>query len=76
MSNCGGGPQLEFRAGRSNISRPAPDLTVPEPSDSADKIFSRMGDAGFSPVEVAALLASHSTAAQDKVDTTIPVSYN
>lgn len=72
-SNCIGGARLQFRAGRSNFSLPAPDLTVPEPSDSADKIFARMGDAGFTPLEVAALLASHSTAAQDKVDTTIPV---
>ena len=45
---------------------------MPEPSDSADKIFSRMGDAGFSPKEVVALLASHTVAAQDHVDPTIP----
>ena len=31
-----------------------------------------MGDAGFTPVEVVNLLASHSVAAQDKVDPTIP----
>lgn len=61
-------------AGRSNNSRPAPDLTVPEPSDSVDKILARMGDAGFSPAEVVDLLASHTVAAQDHVDPTIPVS--
>ena len=74
MSNCGGGPRLQFLAGRSNISLPAPDLTVPEPSDSTNKIFARMGDAGFSPNEVVDLLISHSVAAQDHVDPTIPVS--
>ncbi len=73
VSNCLGGPRLEFRAGRSNISRVAPDLTVPEPSDATDKIFERMGDAGFSPIEVVDLLASHTVAAQDHVDGTIPV---
>ena len=74
VSNCAGGPRLQFLAGRSNFSRPAPDLTVPEPSDTADAIFKRMGDAGFSPVEVVDLLASHSVAAQDHVDASIPVS--
>ena len=72
VSNCAGGPRLQFLAGRSNISRPSPDLLVPEPSDDNNKIFARMGDAGFSPVEVVDLLASHSVAAQDKVDPTIP----
>ncbi|THH28779.1 hypothetical protein EUX98_g5401 [Antrodiella citrinella] len=72
VSNCAGGPRLQFLAGRSNISRPAPDLTVPEPSDATQKIFDRMGDAGFSPVEVVDLLASHTVAAQDHVDSTIP----
>ncbi|KAL4245328.1 Peroxidase [Abortiporus biennis] len=72
VSNCVGGPRLQFLAGRSNISRVAPDLTVPEPSDSPDTIFARMGDAGFSPNEVVDLLISHSVAAQDHVDPTIP----
>ncbi|KAI0347203.1 short manganese peroxidase [Trametopsis cervina] len=72
VSNCAGGPRLQFLAGRSNFSRPAPDLTVPEPSDSVDKILSRMGDAGFSPTEVVDLLISHTVAAQDHVDPTIP----
>ncbi len=73
VSNCAGGPRLQFLAGRSNVTRPAPDLTVPEPSDPNDKIFARMGDAGFSPNEVVDLLASHTVAAQDHVDPTIPV---
>ncbi|KAI0344625.1 short manganese peroxidase [Trametopsis cervina] len=72
VSNCLGGPRIPFVTGRSNISRPAPDLTVPEPSDSTDKIFARMADAGFSPIEVVDLLASHTVAAQDHVDPTIP----
>ncbi|RDB18166.1 Versatile peroxidase VPL2 [Hypsizygus marmoreus] len=72
VSNCAGAPRLEFLAGRSNISRPSPDLLVPEPFDSVDKIIARMGDAGFSPNEIVDLLASHSIAAQDNVDPTIP----
>ncbi|TCD62521.1 Manganese peroxidase 3 [Steccherinum ochraceum] len=72
VSNCAGGPRIPFFAGRSNNSRPAPDLTVPEPSDSPDTIFARMGDAGFSPIEVVDLLASHTVAAQDHVDGSIP----
>ena len=61
-------------AGRSNHSQAAPDGTVPEPFDSTDKILARMADAGFSPNEVVDLLASHSVAAQDHVDASIPVS--
>ena len=75
VSNCAGGPRLQFLAGRSNVTRPAPDLTVPEPSDPNDKIFARMGDAGFSASEVVDLLASHSVAAQDHVDPTIHVRF-
>ena len=74
VSNCGGGPRLQFMAGRSNHSQAAPDGTVPEPFDSTDKILARMADAGFSPNEVVDLLASHSVAAQDHVDASIPVS--
>ncbi|KAJ8481169.1 hypothetical protein ONZ45_g4163 [Pleurotus djamor] len=71
-SNCAGGPHLEFLAGRSNISRVSPDLLIPEPSDSVDVILARMGDAGFSPSEIVDLLASHSVAAADHVDESIP----
>ncbi|KAM5530526.1 hypothetical protein V8D89_015803 [Ganoderma adspersum] len=72
VSNCAGGPRLQFLAGRSNISQPSPDLLVPEPSDLTDTILARMGDAGFSPNEIVDLLASHTVAAQDKVDASIP----
>ena len=70
VSNCIGGARLQFLAGRSNDSTASPDL-VPHPSDSVDSILARMGDAGFSPAEVVDLLASHSVAAQDHVDTSI-----
>lgn len=73
VSNCGGGPRLQFLAGRSNNSQVSPDGLIPLPTDSVDKILARMGDAGFSPAEVVDLLASHSVAAQDHVD---PVSYS
>lgn len=72
VSNCAGGPRLQFLAGRSNHSRVSPDLLVPEPSDSADTIFARMADAGFSITDTVDLLISHTVAAQDHVDPTIP----
>ena len=73
MSNCAGGPRLQFLAGRSNISQASPDLLVPEPSDSTDTIFARMADAGFSITDTVDLLISHTVAAQDHVDASIPV---
>ena len=72
VANCQGGPQLQFMAGRSNDSQPAPAGLVPAPEDSIDDILARMADAGFSANEVVDLLASHSVAAQDHVDPTIP----
>ncbi|KII94705.1 hypothetical protein PLICRDRAFT_148817 [Plicaturopsis crispa FD-325 SS-3] len=71
VSNCEGGPRLQFLAGRANESQPSPEFMVPEPSDSVTKILDRMGDAGFSPSEIVDLLASHSVAAQDKVDPSV-----
>ncbi|KAJ7477706.1 heme peroxidase [Mycena latifolia] len=61
-----------FLAGRLNISLPSPPGLVPDPFDPVDKILDRMGDAGFSPNEIVDLLASHTIAAQDHVDETIP----
>lgn len=73
VSNCAGAPQLSFFLGRPPPTAAAPDLTVPEPFDNVDKILGRMADAGnFSPAEVIALLASHSIAAADHVDSSIP----
>ncbi|KAJ7055734.1 heme peroxidase [Mycena amicta] len=72
VSNCPGAPQLEFLAGRLNISLPSPPGLVPDPQDPVDKIFLRFADAGFSPNEIVDLLASHTIAAQDHVDPTIP----
>ncbi|KAF8648204.1 hypothetical protein AX16_006343 [Volvariella volvacea WC 439] len=69
--NCIGGPRLQHLAGRANFTLPSPDLLVPGPSDSTDSIIARMGDAGFSPVKIVDLLASHFVAAQDHVDPTI-----
>ncbi|KAF5332391.1 hypothetical protein D9758_000997 [Tetrapyrgos nigripes] len=68
VSNCKAGPHLKFFAGRPNATQAAPDNSVPEPIDSVDDILARMADAGFSPEEVVALLASHSVAAQDTID--------
>ena len=71
VSNCPGAPKLEFLAGRPNATIPASDLTVPEPNNSTDEIFERMGDGGFTPAELIHLLASHSVARADHVDPTI-----
>ncbi|KAI0053857.1 class II peroxidase [Auriscalpium vulgare] len=72
VSNCAGAPRLEFLLGRPPPTAAAPDLTVPEPFDSVTSILARFADAGFSPAEVVALLASHTIAAADHVDPTIP----
>ena len=58
VSNCPGAPRLQFLLGRPDATQPAPDLLVPEPFDTVDSILERFGDAGFSPAEVVALLAS------------------
>ncbi|TDL26244.1 manganese peroxidase 3 [Rickenella mellea] len=72
VANCAGAPRLKFLAGRPNATAPAPDGTVPDPFQPVDTILARMSDAGFSPDELVALLASHTIAAADKVDVTIP----
>nr|AVJ41188.1 manganese peroxidase [Irpex lacteus] len=73
VSNCPGAPRLDFFLGRPNPVAPAPDKTVPEPFDSVTSILARFKDAGnFSPEEVVALLGSHTIAAADHVDPTIP----
>jgi len=74
MSLCPGAPKVGFMMGRPVAKAPAPGPNglVPEPFDSVASILARMGDAGFSPAEVIALLASHSIAGADTVDPTIP----
>ncbi|THU84144.1 manganese dependent peroxidase 1 [Dendrothele bispora CBS 962.96] len=72
VSNCPGAPRLEFFLGRPAPKAASPDLLVPEPFDSVTKILARFADAGFNPNEVVALLASHTVAAADLVDPTIP----
>ncbi|KZV63595.1 class II peroxidase [Peniophora sp. CONT] len=72
VSNCPGAPQLQFLLGRVDATAPAVDKTIPEPFDTVDSILARFADAGFTPDEVVALLASHTVAAADEVDPTIP----
>ncbi|KAF8160931.1 manganese peroxidase 3 [Crassisporium funariophilum] len=72
VSNCAGAPRLNFFLGRPPPKAASPDLLVPEPFDTITKILARFADAGFSPAEVVALLASHSIAAADHVDPSIP----
>jgi len=71
-ANCPGAPRLKFMFGRPAPKAPAPDLTVPEPTDSVTSILARFADAGFSPQEAIALLSSHSIAAADVIDPSIP----
>ncbi|KAI0829879.1 peroxidase [Trametes gibbosa] len=73
VSNCPGAPRLDFLMGRPTATQPAPDKTIPEPFDTVDTILARFSDAAnFTPEEVVALLASHTIAAADEVDPTIP----
>ncbi|TCD71217.1 Versatile peroxidase vpl1 [Steccherinum ochraceum] len=75
VSNCPGAPQIPFFLGRPPPVSQAPDGLVPEPFDSVDKILARFADAGpvgFTPVEVVWSLVSHTVAAADLVDPTIP----
>lgn len=72
LSNCPGAPRLDYFFGRPNAVAAAPDLTVPEPFDTVDSILERFAEAGFNADEVVALLASHSVAAADHVDESIP----
>lgn len=58
--------------GRPPPTGPAPDLTVPEPTDSATAILARFADAGFSAQQVVALLAAHTIGAASLIDPTIP----
>ena len=46
-ANCPGAPRLEFKFGRPAPKAAAPDLTIPEPTDSVTTILARMADAGF-----------------------------
>jgi len=74
MSLCPGSPKVGFMMGRPVAKAPAPGPNglIPEPFDSVASILARMGDAGFSPTDVVALIASHSIAGADNVDPTIP----
>ncbi|CAA7266106.1 unnamed protein product [Cyclocybe aegerita] len=71
-SNCPGSPRLEFWFGRPAPAAAAPDKTIPEPTDSVTDILNRFAEAGLSPREAVALLASHTMADQDRVDPTVP----
>ncbi|KLO09102.1 manganese peroxidase 1 [Schizopora paradoxa] len=65
VSNCPGAPRLEFLAGRPNATHAAANGLVPKPEDNVNKIFARFADAGFTPNELVALLASHTVARSD-----------
>ncbi|KAJ7716902.1 manganese peroxidase 2 [Mycena maculata] len=71
LTQCPGILRPTFMFGRVDATSPAPDGTVPEPFQTVDDILARMGDAGFTPAEVVALLASHSIAGADDIDPTI-----
>jgi len=71
VSNCPGGPQLEFKMGRPNATVAASLGTVPEPQDNVTTILARMNDGGFTPDDLIHLLASHTIARADHVDPTI-----
>jgi hypothetical protein len=72
VANCPGAPRPEFLLGRPAAKAASPPGLVPEPFDSLDTILARFKEVGFTPAEVVALLASHSIAAADHVDESIP----
>ncbi|KAF9524031.1 GP, class II peroxidase [Crepidotus variabilis] len=72
LTNCVGGPRLDVFIGRPAAVGPSPDGMIPGPTQSVDAILARMADAGFSASELVALMASHSVAASDNIDPTIP----
>ncbi|KAJ7749475.1 manganese peroxidase 1 [Mycena metata] len=71
LSRCPGVVRPTFMFGRTDATVPAPDGTVPEPFQTVDVILARMADAGFTPAELVALLASHSIAGADDVDPSV-----
>ncbi|KAJ7037633.1 manganese peroxidase 1 [Mycena alexandri] len=68
LTRCPGVLRPTFMFGRVDAKAPAPDGTVPEPFQDVKTILARMADAGFTPAELVALLASHSIAGADDVD--------
>ncbi|KAJ7489126.1 putative versatile peroxidase [Mycena latifolia] len=72
VSNCPGAPRVPFMLGRPAAKAASPPGLIPEPFDSITSILARFAEVNFSPEEVVALLASHTIAAADHVDPTIP----
>ncbi|KAK0473003.1 manganese peroxidase 1 [Armillaria novae-zelandiae] len=72
LTNCPGAPRLTFLFGRPAAIEPAQDKLVPEPFDTVTDIIARFTDAGVTTPQLIALLSSHTVAAADKVDVTIP----
>jgi hypothetical protein len=71
LTKCPGILRPTFMFGRVDAKFASPEGTVPEPFQSVDAILARMADAGFTPAEVVALLASHSIAGADDIDPTL-----
>ncbi|KAI0712071.1 manganese peroxidase isozyme precursor [Earliella scabrosa] len=67
-SNCPGAPRLAFFAGRPQATAPSPADLFAAPMDSAERILSRMKDAGFSPAETVVLLGAHSVGVQRTIN--------
>ncbi|KXN90158.1 Versatile peroxidase VPL1 [Leucoagaricus sp. SymC.cos] len=68
LTNCPGAPRIQFFMGRHPPKAASPQGLLLDPFDSVDKILTRYEDAGFTPREVVALLASHSVAASDNIE--------
>ncbi|KAJ7613035.1 manganese-dependent peroxidase [Roridomyces roridus] len=71
LTKCPGILQPPFMFGRKDATFASPDGTVPEPFQSVETILARMLDAGLTPADTVALLASHSIAGADDVDPTL-----
>jgi hypothetical protein len=71
LSDCAGAPHVKFVMGRPQPTAPSPPNLIPGPQQNVSAILARMADAGFSPEEVIALLASHSISGEDFIDPTV-----
>lgn len=64
IKSCPGGPTVQTYVGRKDRSTANPEGNIPNPNSPAQDIIKNMGDKGFSPTELVALIGSHTAAKQ------------
>jgi hypothetical protein len=68
LTLCPGAPKVKYYIGRPQPIAPAPDFIVPQPVNTTDELLAAFAEVDFSPQELIALLASHTTAGVDNFD--------